>query len=90
MATPTPVPIQFYQLWTILARTGHHVIPCIHCLLTSKEETLYSKIHECLPQLSLTHGMSDWERAARSAVTTVFPRIHLYGCHFQFAQNNIL
>ena len=29
--------------------------------------------------------MSDWERAARNVVTTVFPRIHLYGFHF--AQN---
>ena len=31
--------------------------------------------------------MSDWERAARNAVTTVFPGIHLHGCHFHFAQN---
>ena len=40
-----------------------------------------------MPQLAPTHGMSDWERAARNAVTTVFPGIHLHGCHFHFAQN---
>ena len=32
--------IHFYQLWTIFARIGQHVIPCTHCLLTSKKETL--------------------------------------------------
>ena len=35
------VPIQFFQLLTIFARIGRHVIPCIHCLLTSKKETLH-------------------------------------------------
>ena len=80
------VPIQ-----NIFARIGRHVIPCIHCLLTSKQETLYTallyKIHELLPQLSRSHGMSDRERAARNAVMTVFPGIHLHGCQFDVAQN---
>ena len=86
------IAIQFFQLWTIFVRIGRHVIPCIHCLLTSKKETsvfpaLLYKIHEYLPQLSPTHGMSDWERAARNAVTTVFPGTHLHGCHFHSPQN---
>ena len=43
-------PIQFYQLWIIFTRIGRHLVPCIHCLLTSKQETPYTallhKIHE--------------------------------------------
>ena len=59
------VPILFYQLWTVFASIGGHVIPCIHFLLTGKQETLYTevlrKIRELVPQLQPIRGMSDWE-----------------------------
>eukprot|EP00800_Vazella_pourtalesii_P004687 TRINITY_DN15436_c0_g1_i1.p1 TRINITY_DN15436_c0_g1~~TRINITY_DN15436_c0_g1_i1.p1 ORF type:complete len:126 (-),score=8.15 TRINITY_DN15436_c0_g1_i1:78-455(-) len=32
------VPSQSYQLWTIFARFQRHVLPVIHCILTSKNE----------------------------------------------------
>ena len=38
------VPIQFYQLWTLFARIGRHVVPCILCILTSKLEALYTAL----------------------------------------------
>ena len=66
------VPIQFYQLWTVFACIRGHVIPCIHCLLTGKQETLYTeilrKIRELIPQLQPIRGMSDWEKAPRNSV----------------------
>ena len=85
------VPMQYYQLWTLFARIGQHVVPCIHCILTSKQEALYTalitRIHELLPQLLPTHGMSDWEIGPRNAVKKVFHGIHLHGCYFHFAQS---
>ena len=85
------VPMQFYQLWTLFARIGQHVVPCIHCILTSKQEALYTalitRIRELLPQLLPTHGMSDWEIGPRNAVKEVFQGIHLHGCYFHYAQS---
>ena len=47
------VPAQFYQLWTIFFSMGRHALPAIHCLLTNKEEELYTailqKIKDILP-----------------------------------------
>ena len=81
------VPIQFYQLWTVFASIGGHVIPCIHCLLAGKQETLYTevlrKIRELVPQLQPIRGMSDWEKAPRNSLKIVFEGIHLQGCLFQ-------
>ena len=80
------VPIQFYQLWTVFASIRGHVIPCIHCLLTGKQETLYTevlrKIRELVPKLQPIRGMSDWEKAPRNSVKIVFEGIHLQGCFF--------
>ena len=56
------VPSQCYQLWTIFARFGRHVLPVIHCLPTAKHEEIYTavlaRIHELVPQLKLIHQMS--------------------------------
>ena len=60
------VPIQFYQLWTVFASIGGHVIPCIHFFLSGKQEILYTevlqKIRELVPQLQPIRGMSDWRK----------------------------
>ena len=83
------VPSQFYQLWTIFARFQRHVLPVIHCILTSKSEELYTailaKVHELIPQLMPIHGMSDWEKGARNAVKKQFQGIYLRGCYFHYS-----
>ena len=62
------VPFQFCQLWTIFARFQRHVLPVMHCILTSENEELYTailaKVHELIPQLIPIHGMSDCEKGA--------------------------
>ena len=69
------VPSQFYQLWTIFARFQRHVLPLIHCILTSKSEELYTailaKVHELIHQLMPIHGMSEWERGLKCCEKTV-------------------
>ena len=63
------VPNQLYQLWTILFCVGRHCLPAIHCLMTSKEEELYTavihKIKSLLPQFLPLSTMSDWEQDER-------------------------
>ena len=57
------VPILFYRLFTIFLSTGRHSIPVIHCLMTHKDEELYTavvlKIKEFLPQLQPKNTTSD-------------------------------
>ena len=72
--------------FAIFLRIGRHVIPCIHCLLTSKKEPFYTKLlHrslEYLPQLSATNGMSDWEKDARNPFSTVSLELIFMGANF--------
>ena len=57
------VPRLFYQLFTIFLTIGRHTLPAIHCLMTHKDEQLYTavilKIQSLLPQLQPTNIMSD-------------------------------
>ena len=49
----------------------HDAYAGIHCLMTHKDEVLYTavvlKIQELLPQLQPTSMISDWERSSRNA-----------------------
>ena len=80
----------FYQLFTIFLSTGRHNIPVIHCLMTHKDEELYTarvlKIKELLPQLQPNNNMSDWERASRKAFKHVYPETRIHGCWFHYTQ----
>ena len=84
------VPNQFYQLWTILLCVGRHCLLAIHCLMTSKEEGLYTavirKIKSLLPQFQPTSTMSDWEQAAKNAFKHEYPDAKINGCWFHFTQ----
>ena len=84
------VPKLFYQLFTIFLTVGRHSIPAIHCLMTNKDEELYTavilKIKELIPQLQPTSTMSDWERGSRNAFKHVYPGTKLYGCWFHYTQ----
>ena len=84
------VPRLFYQLFTIFLSTERHSIPVIHCLMTHKDEELYTalvlKIKELLPQLQPNNTMSDWERASRKAFKHVYPETRIYGCWFYYTQ----
>ena len=84
------VPIQFYQLWTILISVGRHTLPAIHCLLTGKSQQLYQAILETISQ-NIPHfrplaSMSDWEAASRNAFRITYPQVKTYGCWFHFTQ----
>ena len=83
------VPRLFYQLFTIFLSIGRHSIPGIHCLMTHKDEELYSavvlKIKELL-QLQPTSMMSDWEKGSRNAFKYVYPGTRIYGCWFHYTQ----
>ena len=50
---------------------GRNAVPLIHCLLTNKDEELYTavlyKIKALIPQLQPTSAMSDWEIGGRNA-----------------------
>ena len=88
------VPIQFVQLSTIFVAVGRHVgrhmMPVIHCLMTSKSQELNSAILQDLvthvPQFQPIASMSDWEPAVRNAFKEFYPQIKVYGCWFHFTQ----
>ena len=62
------VPKIFYQLFTIFILIGTHALPAIHCLMTHKDEELYTevvlKVKDLFPQFRPTNIMSDWERGS--------------------------
>ena len=84
-------PKQFYQLWTVFVEFGRHILPGIHCLLTSKSEEIYTNtsanIKELVPLMNPSSAMGDWEEAPRKAIKTAYPRITLYGCLFHNNNN---
>ena len=86
-----PYIFSFINSRLYLQESSDMFFPCIHCILTSKQEALYTalltNIRELLPQLLPTHGMSDWEIGPRNAFKKVFQGIHLHGCYFHYAQN---
>ena len=83
-------PKQFYQLWTVFVDFGRHILPGIHCLLTSKSEEIYTvtlaNIKEIVPQMSPSCAMGDWEQASRNAIKIAYPSVTLYGCSFHHKQ----
>ena len=84
------VPKLFYQLFTVFISIGTHTIPAIHCLMTHKDEELYTavvlKIKDLIPQLQPAKIMSDWERGSRNAFKNVYPGTRIYGCWFHYSQ----
>ena len=84
------VPTQFSQLWTIFVVIDRHALPGIHCLMTSKDQELYTailaKIHSLVPEFIPEISISDWEPAPRNAFKEVYPTIQNQGCWFHFTQ----
>ena len=68
------VPTQFSQLWTIFVVIDRHALPGIHCLMTSKDQELYTailaKIHSLVPEIRPEISIFDWEPAPRNALNT--------------------
>ena len=60
------VPRLFYQLVNIFLTNGRHSLPAINCLITHKDEELYTavilKIQSLIPQFQPTNIMSDCEK----------------------------
>ena len=84
------VPTQFSQLWTIFVVIDRHALPGIHCLMTSKDQELYTailaKIHSLVPEFIPEISISYWEPAPRNAFKEVYPTIQNQGCWFHFTQ----
>ena len=84
------VPRIFYQLFTIFISIGTHTLPAIHCLMTHKDEELYTevilKIKDLFPQFQPTNIMSDWERGSRNSFKHVYPGTRINGCWFHYTQ----
>ncbi len=84
------VPGIFYQLFNILVVYKDHSIPAIHVLMSSKKESLYSKviekIRELLPSLSPLQAMGDFEGGSGNAIRRFFPTTQVGGCQFHYAK----
>ena len=85
------VPKLFYQLFTIFISIGTHTLPAIHCLMTHKDEDLYTavilKILDIIPQLQPTKIMSVCEKGSQNAFRHAYPGARIYGCWFHYTQN---
>ena len=81
---------QFSQLWTIILVIDRHALPGIHCLMTSKDQELYTailaKIHSLVPDFIPEISISDWEPAPRNALKEMYLTIQNEGCWFHFTQ----
>ena len=76
------VPTQFSQLWTIFVVIDRHALPGIHCLMTSKDQELYTailaKIHSLVPEFIPEISISDWEPAPRNVLKEIYPSLELF------------
>ena len=84
-------PTIFYQLYTIHARYGKTVVPCVYALLPDKTEATYNRLlTEIAAHLNgnvPTDILFDFERAAINAAEIVFPGINVHGCFFHLSRN---
>ena len=86
----------FMQLYTIFGYANHCYLPLVYGLLSNKEQSTYQRflrrvtIAQCVsiylvfePSAVLT----DFEKAAMNAVSTVLPASRLHGCRFHLEQS---
>ena len=85
----------FMQLYTIFGYANHFYLPLVYGLLSNKEQSTYERfllrvIAQCVsmnlvfePSVVLT----DFEKAAMNAVSTVLPASRLHGCRFHLGQS---
>ncbi|KAL3869771.1 hypothetical protein ACJMK2_042408 [Sinanodonta woodiana] len=83
-------PAEYTQLYTIHGTRDGINIQCVFVLLPNKTENIYTallmKLKEIEPRLQPHTVITDFEKAAMNAFTSVFqPQLH--GCHIHFGQN---
>lgn len=89
-------PKPFVQLYTIHGDLGSdeehtRIVPLIYALVNRKNEDLYKKlfqlVKEQIPEWEPLQYITDFEKAAMNAITTIFPSIEIKGCYFHFTHN---
>jgi hypothetical protein len=86
-------PEVFFQLYTIHAKVGERVLPCIYALLPNKQEVTYNRLFsEILSAVEpLGNGpstmMFDFERAAINAAKNIFLNVEVSCCFFHLSSN---
>ena len=85
------VPEIFYQLYTVHAKVGTNIFPCLYALLPNKTQVTYDRLfHEIM---NITNGTSptsvlmDFEKASLNAFEAVHPDSSLTGCFFHLSKN---
>lgn len=84
----------FFQLYTLHAKIGNRVIPCIYALLPNKQEETYHnfflKVREEIERFggnSPVTIMFDFERAAINAAQIIFDETEVNCCFFHLSSN---
>ena len=84
-------PNEFYQLFTIFGSVSGKYFPLVYCLLTSKTNSIYTKILKIikndLPSCKLEYVISDFEQAIKISFEATFPNTKMYFCYFHFCQS---
>ncbi|XP_026736837.1 uncharacterized protein LOC113500301 [Trichoplusia ni] len=89
-------PKPFVQLYTIHGDLGSdeehtRIVPIMYALLDRKSEEAYTilfrVIKDHIPEWKPVKYMTDFEKAAMNAITTVFPSVEVKGCYFHFTHN---
>ena len=80
-----------YQLYTVHAKIGTSIFPCIYALLPNKTHATYVRVLREIS--SITNAASpntvlmDFEKAAMNAFEQEHPNGTLTGCFFHFSSN---
>ena len=84
----------FFQLYTVHARVGQRIIPCIFALLPNKTRETYNRLFRELPHhLQPAAGNNPstilfyFELAAINAASETFPDADFSGCFFHLPSN---
>ena len=85
------VPELFYQLYTVHAKVGTGIFPCIYALLPNKTQATYGHLFQELFSItnnaSPTSVLMDFEKAALNAFEAIHPNSDVIGCFFHLSKN---
>ena len=88
-------PLIFAQIYIVFGFNNGYMIPCIYCLTTKRDETLYNKVFNHLKILCANMDLSlspqrfttDFELAAINSCTSTFPNVKMSACFFHYSQS---
>lgn len=87
-------PTLFTQLYVIHGEAFGRFFPLLYAFLPNKTEETYNRLFTLVKQTLTTISVNfqwqkiiiDFELAAKSAITNVFPDVIIKGCNFHFGQ----